>query len=56
MFEVFEYFVVNSLGLQLENAPLSTINSRINKDSFLGRINEGFNLFTLILKLADEYP
>jgi hypothetical protein len=55
MYEVFEYFVTNELKFP-KISSLVSINSQITRDSFKGRINEGFNLFILMLKLADEYP
>lgn len=57
MSEVFQHFVENELNLPKEAfEDFMEINEKLTKDSFNGSIQEGFNLFILIIKLADEYP
>lgn len=55
MYEVFSQYVTQTLELEL-NSKLNEINSRIPSGGFNDLIYEGFNLYILMNKLADEYP
>ena len=44
---IYERFLDEELGLP-PDAPISTINSTLKKDSFKNQIVEGFDIFTLI--------
>jgi hypothetical protein len=56
MWEVYESFVTENLDVDPVTTSLSSINSKLTKDCFEGAVSEGFNLFILINKLADDYP
>jgi hypothetical protein len=56
MSEVFYYFVEEELGIKDKiGLDIGLINSKLTKNSFEGRISEGFNLYCLMIKLADDY-
>lgn len=56
MSEVFYYFVEEELGIiDRIGLDIGIINSKLKKNSFEGRISEGFNLYCLMIKLADDY-
>jgi hypothetical protein len=55
MYEVFSWFVSDSLALQPTETSLTEINNALKKDSFEGGIEEGFNLYILISKISDDY-
>jgi hypothetical protein len=56
MFQVFARFVEDVLKLNVAEVTLEKIRDRLQKDSFKGSIEEGFNLCILLNKIADHYP
>jgi hypothetical protein len=56
MCEVFTRFVNDVLLLDASKASIADINNALNKDSFQGEIEEGFNLYVLLSKITDDYP
>jgi len=55
MLEVFKTFVAEQ-GLDFTSSVLSTVDRSLTRESFEGAIEEGFNLYILLRKLADDYP
>lgn len=52
---IYERFVTEDLNLP-EGAPLSQVDGSLRKDSFLGRILEGFDIYCLINQLVTAQP
>ena len=55
MLDVFKTFVAE-LGQDFTSSVLSTVDRNLTRESFEGAIEEGFNLYILLSKLADDYP
>lgn len=55
MREVFDLFVTETLNLPIDSK-LDIINNKLTTENLEEGISEGFNLFILISKLADDYP
>lgn len=55
MYEVFSTFIENELNLDPDDDSLNTINNKLTSEHLESSISEGFNLFILISKLADDY-
>lgn len=52
---IFDTFIVDDLGLPAETS-VEQVNKSLRRDSFLGNIIEGFDIFTLINQLAIALP
>jgi hypothetical protein len=56
MFQVFTHFVEDVLGLNVAAVTFERIRDKLQRDSFKGNIEEGFNLYILLIKITDHYP
>ncbi len=53
---IYERFVSQDLGLDVENVSLQDIKAHLKRDSFMGGIVEGFDIYSLINQLSILLP
>ena len=53
---IYERFVSQDLGLDVENVSLQDIKAHLVRDSFMGGVVEGFDIYSLINQLSILLP